>query len=200
MVIGRLTPRAHEIAECARELLEAEGAAGLSMRNLAGRLGIRAPSLYKHFPSKDAIEAVLISIGFDEQAQLFRAALADSREPLAAMANIYRMWARRHPELYRLMYDRPLNRSLLIPGSEEAAAAPAIEAAGGDEDLARGAWAFAHGMTILELNHRFGEGADLGAAWTRGIAALQAAATMPAPPSGDATDGDSREVRGQAAR
>ena len=176
-IIERLAPRAREIAACARELLDAEGAAGLSMRNLAARLGMRAPSLYKHFPSKDAIEAVLISIGFDEQAQLFQTALADSREPLAAMANIYRMWARRNRELYRLMYDRPLNRSLLIPGSEEAAAAPAIEAAGGDEDLARAAWAFAHGMTILELNNRFPEGADLDAAWTDGINALQTAST-----------------------
>ena len=170
------------------------------MRNLAARLGMRAPSLYKHFPSKDAIEAVLISIGFDEQAQLFQTALADSREPLAAMANIYRMWARRNPELYRLMYDRPLNRSLLNPGSEDAAAAPAIDAAGGDEDLARAAWAFAHGMTILELNSRFGEGADLDAAWQRGIASLQAATTVLHRSSGGATGKASRRVRAQAAR
>ena len=58
-VTERLTPRAREIAACARELLEAEGAARLSMRNLASRLSMRAPSLYKHFASKDAIEAVL---------------------------------------------------------------------------------------------------------------------------------------------
>lgn len=153
------------------------------MRNLAARLGMRAPSLYKHFPSKEAIEAALISIGFDEQAQLFQAALADSREPLAAIANIYRMWARRNPELYRLMYDRSLNRSLLIPGSEEAAAAPAIEAAGGDEDLARAAWAFAHGMTILELNSRFPDGADLEAAWGGGINALQPTTTTGTAPA-----------------
>jgi len=36
------------------------------MRNLAQRLGIRAPSLYKHFPSEESVEAVLISIGFEE--------------------------------------------------------------------------------------------------------------------------------------
>ena len=180
----RLSPRAREIVAAARDLLEAEGPAGLSMRKLAARLGIRAPSLYKHFSSKEALEAALISVGFDEQARLFQAALADSPEPLVAMAKIYRTYARRNPELYRLIYDRSLNRPLLNPGSEEGAAAPGIQAAGGDESLARAAWAFAHGMTILELNDRFTEGADLDVAWRRGITALQAAAPTRPPSSG----------------
>ena len=47
--------------------------------------------------------------------------------------------------------------------------AAVYEAAGGDADLARAAWAFAHGMTILELDHRFPPGADLDAAWARGL-------------------------------
>jgi Tetracyclin repressor-like, C-terminal domain len=49
----------------------------------------------------------------------------------------------------------------------------AVRAAGGDPDLARASWAFAHGMTILELNGRFRADADLDAAWRRGFAALQ---------------------------
>jgi hypothetical protein len=56
---------------------------------------------------------------------------------------------------------------------EERAAQPVIAAAGGDADLARAVFAFAHGMTILELNGRFPPGADLGAAWQRGLSALQ---------------------------
>lgn len=170
-----LSPRALQIAAAARELLEEAGADGLSMRKLAARLGIRAPSLYKHFASKEALEAALISIGFDEQAGLFRAVLADSREPLVAMGEVYRKFAKDNPQLFRLMYDRGLNRALLFEGSEDAAAAPAISAAGEDQDLARAAWAFAHGMTALELNGRFPEDADLDAAWRRGMAALESA-------------------------
>lgn len=143
------------------------------MRILAKRLGMRAPSLYKHFSSKEALEAVLISVGFEEQAALFRSALDTSQAPLIAMGNAYREFARQNPQLYRLMYDRALNRPLLIPGTEEAAAAPSIEATGGDQDLARAAWAFAHGMTIFELNARFTPGADLDAAWRRGLTTLQ---------------------------
>jgi len=41
-----LTPRAREIIAAARDLLEEEGIGALSMRRLAQRLGIRAPSIY----------------------------------------------------------------------------------------------------------------------------------------------------------
>jgi AcrR family transcriptional regulator len=171
----RLTPRAREILAAARALLDDEGLEKLSMRNLAERLGIRAPSIYKHFSGKEALEAALISQGFEEQAALFEAMSAQSEDPVSAIAAAYREFAQRHPGLFRLMYDSPLDRSLLTPGSEEAAAAPAIRAFGGDGDLARAAFAFVHGMTVLELGGRFPPGADLDAAWQRGLAALQAA-------------------------
>lgn len=170
----RLTPRAREILAAARELVDHEGLQALSMRNLAERIGIRAASIYKHFESKDALEAALISQGFEEQAIAYEAALEASDEPVAAMAEAYRDFAGRHPHLYRLMYDRSLDRSLLVAGSEEAAATPVIHAFGQDLDLARAAFAFAHGMTILELNGRFPADADVDAAWERGLAALEA--------------------------
>jgi hypothetical protein len=44
---------------------------------------------------------------------------------------------------------------------------------GGDRDRARAVWAFAHGMTILELNGRFPPDADLDAAWRRGLDAFR---------------------------
>jgi hypothetical protein len=34
-------------------------------------------------------------------------------------------------------------------------------------------WAFAHGMTILELDRRFPPDADLDAAWRRGLDAFR---------------------------
>lgn len=170
----RLTPRAREILVAARALLDSEGLDALSMRNLAERLGIRAPSIYKHFSGKDALAAALISEGFEEQAAQFAVALATAEEPVIAMGEAYREFARTHPALYRLMYDRELDRSLLTPGSEDAAAALVVRAFGGDGDLARAAFAFAHGMMVLELNDRFPPGADLDAAWQRGLAALQA--------------------------
>jgi AcrR family transcriptional regulator len=113
------------------------------------RLGIRAPSIYKHLPDKQSLEAAITSTGFEEQAALFEAALHDAEDPLGALARAYRSFGREHPHLYRLMTDRALNRELLVPGSEQRADLRLYKATGENMDLARAAWAFGHGMTIL---------------------------------------------------
>src|SRR3954469_7768311 len=105
---GVLSPRAREIVGGALELLEEEGADGLSMRRLAERLGIRAPSIYKHLPDKDALEAAIISVGFEQAAGALESALAGAADPLGAIAHAYREFARAHPHLYRLMTEREL--------------------------------------------------------------------------------------------
>ena len=175
-VADHLTPRAREIATAAEELIDADGVDALSMRRLADRVGIRAPSIYKHFDSKEAVEAAVISAVFEEQAIRYEGIVEDSDRPLLALADVYRDYARRHPHLYRLVTDRTLNRAALVEGVEARSVDAIVRAAGGDRDLARAFWAFAHGMTILELNARFPPDADLDAAWRSGVKALMAAA------------------------
>lgn len=164
--------RREQIVAAAMELLESEGPEGLSMRAVAARIGVKAPSLYKHFPDKDDIETALVAEGFRMTAGVFDAAVRDAPEPLAPLAAAYRAWALEHPHLYRLMTHKPLRRDRLPAGVEDAAAAPVVSAAGGDPDLARAAWALAHGLTSLELAGRFPPDADVAAAWHAGIAAL----------------------------
>ena len=168
-----LSARAREIVAAAREILEADGREGLTMRRIGEALGMRAPSLYKHFPDKAALEAGIISIAFEEQAEAFERAVAASADPLADLAAAYRAFARSHPHLYRLMTDQELRRDLLAPGVEARAGRPVYLAAGSDTDRARAAWAFAHGMAMLELTSRFPPGADIDAAWAAGIAAFR---------------------------
>jgi AcrR family transcriptional regulator len=167
-----LTPRAREIVEIALELLEQDGADGLSMRRLADRIGIRAPSIYKHLADKQQLEAAIISVGFEQQAEAFETAVEGVADRLDALARAYRAFATRHPHLYRLMTEHELQRELLTPGVEARAGRTVYEAVGRDADLARAVWAFAHGMTILELDRRFPADADLDAAWSRGIRAF----------------------------
>lgn len=168
---AELTPRAREIVDAARVLLDEEGPPGLSMRKIADRLGIRAPSIYKHLADKDALEAALISAAFEEQAAVFERAVARGGG-IPAIARAYRRFALRHPHLYRLMTTQPLKRELLAPGVEDRAAAPIVAAAGGDRNVARALWAFAHGMTLLELDGRFPPDADVDAAWRVGLRAF----------------------------
>jgi AcrR family transcriptional regulator len=166
------SPRVGEIVEAARAVLDEEGPEALTMRRVADRVGIRAPSLYKHLHGKEELEAAVISKGFVELATAFEAAVAGAEDPLGALAAAYRRFADSRPHLYRLMTERPLRRDLLEPGVEERAASPLLDAVEGDQALARAIWAFAHGMTILELNGRFPPGADVDAAWRAGLGAF----------------------------
>jgi AcrR family transcriptional regulator len=175
-VADHLTPRARQISAAAQELIDADGVDAFSMRRLADRVGIRAPSIYKHFENREAVEAIVISAVFEEQAIHYEAVVEGSDQPLLALADAYRDYARSHPHLYRLVTERSLNRAALVDGVEARSVAAIVEAAGGDRDLARAFWAFAHGMTILELNSRFPADADLDAAWRSGVEALMAAA------------------------
>jgi AcrR family transcriptional regulator len=170
--------RADAIVAAARQILEREGREALTMRRLADAVGIRAPSLYKHFPNKAAVEVALLELGFEELAAAFEAALAERGANLTALAAAYRGFAGDHPDLYRLMTSGPLPRDQLRPDVEDAAAEPLLRVVG-DADLARAVWAWAHGMTVLELDGRFPADADLDAAWARGIAAFTAVRPLP---------------------
>jgi AcrR family transcriptional regulator len=204
--------RGREVVAAGRRLLEEEGVEALTMRRLADRVGIRAPSLYKHLPDKAALEAAIIATGLEEAANAFEVAVegagggrdrgageaqgagrastdaagaagagagggagdgaGGAGGGLAALAAAYRRFALEHPHLYRLMNNGPLPREHLPPGLEERTAAPVLRVAG-SQARARAVWAFAHGMVMLELDHRFPPDADLDAAWQAGIAAFQ---------------------------
>ena len=163
--------RREEILDVALELLERGGVEALTMRSIADAVGMRAPSLYKHVPDKQSLEAGLIARGLTAQAEMFERAVR-KRPPLPALARAYRRWAREHPHLYRLMNDGPLPRDLLPPGVEEAAVAPVL-AVTGSLARARALWGLAHGLVSLELAGRFPPGADVDAAWRVGIAGFQ---------------------------
>lgn len=152
----------------ARDLLEADGPDAVSMRAIADRMGIRAPSLYKHVPDKATLEVHLIAAALAEFGTALRAAGPD----LAALARAYRAWATGHPHLYTLATAQPLPRDRLPAGLEDRAAAPLVEACEGDEDKARAAWACAHGLAALEIAERFPPDADLDAAWAAFVAAF----------------------------
>ncbi|HVL22485.1 MAG TPA: TetR/AcrR family transcriptional regulator [Thermomicrobiales bacterium] len=165
------SPRAQEIVAAALDILEREGREALTMRRLGDAVGMRAPSLYKHFPDKAAVEIALMDEGFAQMAAALEDAIAGEGDALAPLARAYRAFAKAHPHLYRLVTAGELPRDRLLPGVEVRAAAPLLRVTG-DPDLARAVWAFAHGMVILELDGRFPPGADLDAAWAAGIRTL----------------------------
>lgn len=130
------------------------------MRRLAEAMGMRASSLYKHIADKDELKWALVGQSLEELGE----ALTSAGPDLLALAQAYRTWALSNPHLYRLSTEGQLDRSRLPPGVEDRAAHP-LWSAVGTEDRARAVWAAAHGLTILELDGRFPDHADLDAAW-----------------------------------
>ncbi|GAA3479056.1 TetR/AcrR family transcriptional regulator [Streptomyces yanii] len=169
---GHVTERARQIIAAARTLLETEGPEALTMRRLADSIGITAPSLYKHFPDKASVLTALAGEVLRETAETLEAAESAAPGSFPALATAYRAYALAHPHLYLLTTARPMDPTALPPGLQERAAAPLFRAVDGDQERARAAWAFAHGMVVLELGGRFPPGADLSAAWSAGIAAF----------------------------
>jgi len=166
-------PRATEIVSAARRILEAEGREALTMRRLASCVGMKAPSLYKHFPTKRALEAALIEQALLEVGEILHTALAARGRSSAAhrLVAAYRAVALANPELYRLATSGALPRQDLPRGLEEWAGEP-FYLATGDPWQAQALFAFAHGMVILELDDRFPPGSDLRRTWRAGTLAF----------------------------
>ena len=162
--------RLEEIVDVAQRLLEDEGPDALSMRRLAGELGVKAPSLYKHVDGKERIEAELQERALTQLGSALHLAV-----DLRALGRAYRQWALAHPSLYELTTRKPLHRNQLGEGVETAASARLVALSGGNVDRARALWAAAHGLVDLELANRFPEGADVQAAWDELVAAFDPA-------------------------
>ncbi len=169
------TARAAEIIDTARALLEEIGPRGLTMRKLADALGMRAPSLYKHLPSRSALEVALVEHGLDEIGGALHAALAKSTaDPIGALLDTYRSAGLANPQLYRLVTASSFPRGQILDGLEAWAGEPFFLATG-DSHLAQALWSFAHGTLILELDGRFLGGSDLDRTWQAGAKAFKAA-------------------------
>src|SRR5262245_688561 len=176
MVAERSWRRA-EVLAAARRLLEEGGPEALTMRALGQAVGMRAPSLYKHFPDKGSVERGLVEVGLRELVGALDVALAAFAEPLPAFAAAYRAWATAHPHLYRLVAERWIDRGPAAPVERATSLAqPLLSAAGGDAALARALWGLCHGLALLEIGGRFPRAATAAArVWASGVAALSEA-------------------------
>ena len=168
--------RVNQIVAAARLIVETEGAESLTMRRLGDELGIKAPSLYKHLPSRDAVVLELVDRVLFETGEQLHAAVSGagaSDGPVAALLHAYRQLGRDHPNLYRLVTASNLPRAALTPGLEDWAGEPFFRATG-EPYRAQALWAFAHGTLILEIDARFLPGSDLDRTWATGARAFAA--------------------------
>jgi AcrR family transcriptional regulator len=159
-------------------IVESEDADALTMRRLADELGIKAPSLYKHLPGRDAVVAQLVDETLFDTGDQMHAAVdsraAEADGPVQALLAAYREFGRARPSIYRLVTTGTFPRDALTPGLEAWAGEPFYRATG-DPYRAQALWAFAHGTLILEIDERFIPGSDLDRTWDSGAHAFTAA-------------------------
>jgi AcrR family transcriptional regulator len=117
-----------EVVSVAVEVMAEHGVAGLSLGEVARRMGIKTPSLYVYFDSKHALYDAV----FERGAQLFLAAVdavgnegTDLVELLTEAGRAAARWAVEHPTYSQLLFWRP------VPGFTPSprAYAPAVEIA-----------------------------------------------------------------------
>jgi AcrR family transcriptional regulator len=99
------------LAEAAR-LVESDGVAALTLRELSRRLGVSHAAPTNHFSDKDALLAELAAQGFDELAQDLAGA-AHARTPslrLRELGRAYVRFSQRRPGHYRVMFGRGFSK------------------------------------------------------------------------------------------
>ena len=129
----RLTRRRQTIEEAldaAVAIMEEAGVGGLSMSEIARRLGMRQPSLYKYFPSLHAVYDALFARGLERSGAAVQSAIGQGPPRVAtfrAAAGAVVRWAVENPALAQLLYWRP------VPGFAPASAIFAASVAQMDE-------------------------------------------------------------------
>ncbi len=149
------------ILEAALDLLEGSGQETLSMRNLAEKLHLKAPSLYRHYADKEALERAMVERG----ATTLRTQIEQAIQPLSGKAAVmkaaktYLEFTRKNPQLYALMSEVGLPSS---PGAGKDLWNLVLRLVGGvsnktdDTAAAVALWSLLHGFAVLERSGMFG--------------------------------------------
>ena len=95
--------RRNQVTSAARELAESDGWAAVTMRRLAGQLGVTQPVIYSVFAGRQALIDAVARDGFSDLAAALGAVDAS---PMARM-RAYLDFAAANPRVYEAMFSMP---------------------------------------------------------------------------------------------
>ncbi|MGH2551912.1 MAG: TetR/AcrR family transcriptional regulator [Thermomicrobiales bacterium] len=158
-----------DILVAARSILETGGFTALSMRSLAEAVGVRAPTLYDYFASKEEVLNAIYLEAASTMRDYFTDHVAGSGPGiprLIAMGLSYRDFAILNPTMFQLVFSRV--DSSFIPGPEQMEIAKGLfdalhsevvtaielgQIEPGDPDaISVTLWAMVHGLATLQLD------------------------------------------------
>ena len=161
------------ILEAACAVMREEGVAALNLNEVARRVGLRAPSLYEYWPSKMALYDAVYRLGIRRYAAGREHLAPWTHTPesfwahLLAELEYYLTFAQENPELYQLVFERPVPG--FVPSSESLEEGARILASS-DQLLAQG---LEQGDLVLGLPPE--QARDLFIAMMHGVTALHIA-------------------------
>jgi len=149
-------------------ILESEGQAALSMREIARRIGVTQTAPLHHF-DKAGLLAAIAALGFRKLFEFRMEALKDKRDPRERLMTVmlaYAEFALTHPALFHLMHGPEIPDKTLFPELNEAATrsysiletavADFLLASEGSMERSReatlAAWTACHGLATILIN------------------------------------------------
>lgn len=102
---------ADDIKQVARQQMQQNGTAGISLRGIARVLDVTAPAIYNYFPSLDDLITALLVDAFNAFADAIQAAATahtHSADQLRAALLAYRQWAVSNVTAFELIYGNPI--------------------------------------------------------------------------------------------
>lgn len=175
------------LCEAAAKIYVDEGPAAVTMRRLAGELGVGTMTPYRYFDNKEEIITAVRTRGLNRFSEALERALespGDGRTRSRAVRDAYIAFARENTATYRLMFEYPETRRddpayrqahermwhtiaahvnvMIAEGTVAADAAI----------LGHQIWAALHGAVMLEIAGMLPEGYDAASLHTRTVSAV----------------------------
>jgi AcrR family transcriptional regulator len=158
-----------EIITAASQMIgEAGDDTALTLRGVARRVGIAAPSIYRHFTDVGELKMAVVQRAFADFARARDAATTAGDDPAAALlarCRAYTAFALANPGPYRYLFSQhaptgdPARPPVSLPTFQALAESirrcqQAGQATAGDDPqwLAAQVWAALHGLVLLRLN------------------------------------------------
>jgi AcrR family transcriptional regulator len=152
------------VSECAKMIAQ-DGLAAFSLRRLAERVGIKAPSIYVHFKDKEALFLEARRLAFSRLSMALSTADKgrSHRKRMIATAMGYMQFAQDEPTLFAFLFAQTLSQrtdiasppatdspyALLISRAQDFLGTSGREV----EILSFGIWSMVHGAAMLRQTH-----------------------------------------------
>ncbi|NMM09281.1 MAG: TetR/AcrR family transcriptional regulator [Polaromonas sp.] len=154
-----------DLVQTCTQMIAENGLAAFSLRKVADRVGIKAPSIYEHFESKEALlgEARRAATVALNASMVAHCKGLDPRQRLLTTAMGYLQFAQEQPSLFALLFmETPSKRRSLAELPEQNSPYAFLLARVNDflvtmhsegEVLSFGIWSLVHGAAVLRHTH-----------------------------------------------